>query len=137
MRGMWAHFAFGGSTQCTLSLMVRASFCVSCAYVASFFVVAGNGRTARGLAHLIIAWMQRKEGRDVTLDGLHAPFHSATMRGKYLKGLQAANVTCGFCDCCNGTGALHAFVPENVKALKEVLVEAHASRYPDDVRVVG
>ena len=112
-----------------------------CTYTASICVGAGNGRTARGLAYLIIAWMQRKKGWGVTLDGLHAPFHLATMRDKYLKGLQATNAACGFCKCCNGAGhgTLHTFIPENVKALRESLVEAHAYMYrvPNDFGVVG
>ena len=60
----------------------------------------GNGRAARGPAYLVANSMALQSGGKWSSGALHAPFHTALTRRKYVAALQHANSQCGMCKCC-------------------------------------
>jgi len=82
----------------------------------------GNGRTARGLAHAVIATMQHRRGVAVCpVLGIHENFHQAPLRRTYFTELQQINSRCGKCQCCDQGRRGSSFEPEALHVLSNLL----------------
>ena len=82
----------------------------------------GNGRTARGLAHAVIATMQRTRGVAVCpVLRIHENFHQGPLRRTYFTELQQINSRCGKCTCCDEGHRGSSFEPEALQVLSSLL----------------
>ena len=78
----------------------------------------GNGRTARGLAFLVLR-MATLLPDHATLDAFHAAFHRCDERKRYYAGLAVTNEAVGVCECCSAAPMQHI----STRMLSSVLSE--------------